>query len=297
MNPSAAGSLDERQGLRSVVGDAASPASTWNGALFGEDAIANLTGITNAGGSGALAPARRYDHVFVVWMENRSASEIYNNPEAVFINSLRARGETFTEMHAVARPSQPNYLATYSGSTQGVTDNGAHLFNKTTLGDQIAGLGLRFRMVAEADAPAKHIPTTSFTGDHAYQRVFEDYWPGQLANLRNTAQMVWVTPNDRHNMHDGTIREADNWLRTNFTPVINFAANPANNSLFILTFDEGNKDDRTNHIPTLAVGAGIRGGTVDHTRLTLYSLLQEFEDAYGLARLGGAQTAADLIFG
>jgi hypothetical protein len=241
--------------------------------------------------------AHRYDHIFVVWMENRSASEVYDNPSAPFINSLRERGETFMDMHAVTRPSQPNYLATYSGSTQGVRDNKAHLFNKTTLGDQMAEAGLRFRMVAEADAPAKHIPTTSFTGDRAYQRVFEKYWPTQEDDLRDAPEMVWFTPSDRHNMHDGTIRQADNWLRKELSPVIDFAADPKNNSLFILTFDEAGKHDRTNHIATIAVGAGIPGGTEDHKRLTLYSLLQEFEDGFGLERLGAAKTAPDLVFG
>jgi len=232
-------------------------------------------------------------------MENRSASQIYDNPDAPFINDvLRPAGETFTNMHAITRPSQPNYLAFYSGSTQGVTDNDSHDFGSTpTLGDQFAAAGLSLVWEIEDPAVEHHIPTTSFN-DSAYERSFDSDWPALLADLENAPEFVAFTPNNDHSMHGGDIDDGDAWLQSNFSSVIDFVKDPANNSLFVLTYDEPDKDvSRTTPIPTVAVGAGIAAGTSDNTNVNLYSLLQDFEQQHNFTLLGNAATAPDLIFG
>ena len=65
----------------------------------------------------------RPSHVVVVVEENHSYSEIINSPQAPFINTLASEGALFTSSYAVAHPSQPNYLALFSGSTQGITND------------------------------------------------------------------------------------------------------------------------------------------------------------------------------
>jgi hypothetical protein len=243
--------------------------------------------------------AHTYDHVFLVFMENHSASEIYSNANAPFINDvLRASGETFTNMHAIARPSQPNYLAFYSGSTQGVTNNNPHDFGSTqTLGDQFAAAGLSLVWEAEAGTPARHLPTTSFD-DSAYERSFESDWPAMLSNLADAPEFVAISPDDSHSLHDGSVAQGDAWLQANFSSVLDFVKNPANNSLFVLTFDEPSTSaPLTTPIPTVAVGAGIAAGISDNTNVNLYSLLQEFEQQHNFALLGSAATAPDLVLG
>src|SRR5262249_29711128 len=64
-------------------------------------------------------------HVVVVIEENHGFAQIIGNPDAPFINKLAAEGALFTDAHAVTHPSQPNYLALFSGSTQGVNDDRA----------------------------------------------------------------------------------------------------------------------------------------------------------------------------
>ena len=72
-----------------------------------------------------LAHARswRPAHVVVVIEENHGYERIIGNPDAAFINELAARGALLTNSHGIQHPSQPNYLALFSGSTQGVTDD------------------------------------------------------------------------------------------------------------------------------------------------------------------------------
>jgi phospholipase C len=64
-----------------------------------------------------------YDHVVIVVEENHGFDDVIGSPNAPFINALAKDGALFTDSHGVAHPSQPNYLALFSGSTQGVTDD------------------------------------------------------------------------------------------------------------------------------------------------------------------------------
>ena len=90
------------------------------------------------------APAVRHlprpDHVVVVFEENRAYAHIIGNMAAPYINTLANRGALFSRSFGVARPSQPNYLAFFSGSTQNIVDNGCpHLFTSPNLASLLFG--------------------------------------------------------------------------------------------------------------------------------------------------------------
>jgi hypothetical protein len=67
----------------------------------------------------AAAPA----HTVIVMMENHSYSEVIGNAAAPYPNGLARQGALFTDSYGVTHPSQPNYLALFSGSTQGITSD------------------------------------------------------------------------------------------------------------------------------------------------------------------------------
>ena len=75
--------------------------------------------------SASAAPAAlpKPDHVLIVFMENKDTDEILGSKDAPYLNALAASGASFTNAHAETHPSQPNYLAMFSGGTQGVTDD------------------------------------------------------------------------------------------------------------------------------------------------------------------------------
>ena len=85
-------------------------------------------------------------------------------------------------------------------------------------------------------------------------------------------------------MHDGTIAQADTWLRSASGATPRWAA--AHRSRLVVTWDE---DDRSqdNRIPTLIDGAGIRPGRYDETAGP-YRLLRTVTDALGAAPVGGS---------
>ena len=95
-----------------------------------------------ANGLRAQLPA--FDHIVIVIEENHSFGDIIGNSAAPNINALAAAGANIVNdstdpqgnisgSHAVRHPSQPNYFALFSGSTQGITDDEDHTFDVPTL--------------------------------------------------------------------------------------------------------------------------------------------------------------------
>jgi acid phosphatase len=97
-------------------------------------------------------------------------------------------------------------------------------------------------------------------------------------------RVSFVVPNLNHDMHDGTVRQGDDWLRSQLSGYVSWAR--SHDSLLIVTWDE---DDTSadNHVPGVLVGAHVRqlhfGGRVDH-----YRLLRTLEASCGLPALGQA---------
>jgi acid phosphatase len=259
--------------------------------------------------SGTALP--RPDHVVIVIEENHSHREIIGSRAAPYLNALARRGAGFTRSYALTHPSQPNYLALFSGSNQGVTgdETPALPFATPNLGADLFGAGLTFAgyseglpgvgsAVDQSGAYArKHNPWVDWQGAPAdalpadANQPFSSF-PADFATLPTVS---FVVPDLNHDMHDGTIRAADTWLRVNLGPYITWAQ--THNSLLIVTWDEG--DDRLrglqgNHIPTIFVGPLVRPGRygepIDHLKV-----LRTIEAMYGLPPCGAEATDAPII--
>jgi hypothetical protein len=91
-------------------------------------------------------------------------------------------------------------------------------------------------------------------------------------------------------MHDGSVADADRWLKANLGQYANWAL--YHNSLLIVTWDEG-AGGADNHIPTIFYGANVRKG---HPQLAEnhYRLLRTIEGIYHLPPLGEAGFEAPL---
>ncbi len=225
-------------------------------------------------------------------MENHSYSDIIGNPQAPYLNSLAAHGALFTHSHAITHPSEPNYLALFSGSTHGVTsDSCPHTYRTRNLGSELIAAKDTFAGYAEGLPHTgyagcyvgayvrKHVPWVNF-GDlpKSTDRPFSAF-PKRFNALPT---LSFVTPNLNHDMHDGTIRQADNWMKRRLGRYV--AAAKRDGGLVVITWDE---DDGSvpNRIPTIVVGADVRPGRYAE-RIDHYRLLRTLEAAYRLRALG-----------
>ena len=247
----------------------------------------------------AATPSRP-DHVVVVILENKDAQDVVASGS--YLGSLAETGVSLTDMHAETHPSQPNYLALFSGDTQGVTDDACpQEFRTPSLAGELSAAGYSFVGYAE-DLPSpgftgcraggyarKHSPWTDFSDVPAEDGRPMSDMPTDFSKLPTVS---FVVPNLCHDMHDCSVKDGDHWLAQNIDPYARWAR--THNSLLILTFDESEADgDRDNHIATVAVGERVMPGPVTE-RTDHYRLLRTIEDLYGLRPLGHSAAAAKI---
>jgi len=82
-----------------------------------------------------------FRHVFVVMMENTGFDALIGNPNAPFINATAATAGLATSYFGVTHPSQPNYIANTSGSTNGVADDNDTTIDVRNIVDQLESHG------------------------------------------------------------------------------------------------------------------------------------------------------------
>jgi hypothetical protein len=236
-------------------------------------------------------------HTVVVVMENHSYAEIMGNPAAPFINTLAGHGALFTRSHAITHPSQPNYLALFSGGTQGITDDSCpHQFTAPNLAADLRTAGKSFAGYAE-DLPGpgspvcsageyarKHAPWTDFSNVPGSSSLPFTSFPADFTRLPTVS---FVIPDLCHDMHDCSIAVGDAWLRAHIGGYAGWATR--HHSLLIVTWDE-NDGSQGNHIVTIFAGQQVRPGRYAEP-LTHYSVLATIEAAYTLPRDGQAAAA------
>ncbi|MBU2667991.1 alkaline phosphatase family protein [Actinoplanes bogorensis] len=252
--------------------------------------------MTSPGVAVAAASPPRPDHVVIVVLENKRYDAVIGDSRTPWVTSLAATSANLTNFYAETHPSQPNYLALFSGSTQGVTDNKCphNLGNRINLGRQLLDAGHTFAGYSE-DLPRtgwqgcgsqgyvrRHNPWVNFANVPATaNRPYTDF----PSDYRRLPTLSFVIPNLCHDMHDCPKAQADAWLRREFAGYVAWAKR--NNSLFILTFDEDNRTGG-NHIATVVAGAGVRAGAY-RTRLDHYDLLRTLQKMYGLPLTGASR--------
>jgi len=243
----------------------------------------------------------RPDHVVIVIEENRSYSQIMDKRySASYIHALANRGALMVQSFGVAHPSQPNYLALFSGSTQGVRRNSCpHSFNGENLASSLMDGGLSFVSYSESLPENGDLSCTSGYYKRKHNPVANWRETGHLPasiNLRfsdfpqdysELPTVSFVIPDQANDMHDGGFQEADVWLKKNIDPYVEWAYK--NNSLLILTWDEDNYKEN-NHIYTAFIGPMVKPG-ISMQRINHYSVLRTLMDFYDLSPIGESQSA------
>ncbi len=240
-------------------------------------------------------------HIYQIVFENTESTKIIGNlTDARYLNSLITAYEVATNYTAVAKPSQPNYLAMFAGSTLGVTDNSNHNLTAPNLADQIEASGRDWRVAAQnyplgcftgasasggADGSGtytrKHNPAISFTqisGDPTRCAKITDF-----AHFNPTVANYWmIVPNLCISMHDCSIKTGDAWLKGFLPTILDSSAFKAD-GLIIITWDEG----------STSIGGGGKVATIfispkgkivfsSPTAHNHYSLLHTIQGLWGL---------------
>ncbi len=214
---------------------------------------------------------KNFQHVFVIMMENTGYSNLIGNPNAPWINSTAAQFGLATQYTGVSHPSQPNYIAATSGSTNGVLDDKDVTIDVPNIVDQVEAGGRTWKAYMQSMS----LCTTKLQhacGNQLYERKhnpFVSYLDVQssasrMANIVDFGQLdsdlasgdvanyVWISPDQCNDMHGrggpstdpcnfgnipGLIATGDAFL---FSTVSKIMASPAwnGNSVIFVTWDE-----------------------------------------------------------
>ena len=239
------------------------------------------------------------EHTVIVLEENHGYGDVIGSPQAPYLNQLARQGALFTDSRAITHPSEPNYLALFSGSTQGITDDSCpHRFTAPNLAAELIAAGQTFAGYAE-DLPTtgspvcsagqyarKHVPWTNFGNVPARDsKPFSAFPAGHYSRLPTVS---FVIPNLCDDMHDCPVASGDSWLRAHLSGYASWAR--THDSLLIITWDE-NDGSPGNQIPTILAGQPVRTGRYAEP-ITHNSELRTVEERYRLPLTGQAATAA-----
>jgi len=94
-----------------------------------------------AGAQNSRSTLKNFQHVFVIMMENTGFDTLIGNSNAPFINAAASNFGLATNYFGVTHPSQPNYIAATSGSTNGVSDDSDTTIEVANVVDQLEAHG------------------------------------------------------------------------------------------------------------------------------------------------------------
>ena len=108
---------------------------------------------------GPKANGHALDHVFLIMLENHSQSSVIDDANAPFITSLAHTYAMAPNYYGVTHPSEPNYIATISGSNWGVNDDQpTNTYNHLNIVDQLEQHHLTWAAYMDS------MPSVGFTG-------------------------------------------------------------------------------------------------------------------------------------
>lgn len=214
---------------------------------------------------------KNFQHVFVIMMENTGYNALIGNPNAPWINQAAQTYGLATNYYGVTHPSQPNYIAATSGSTNGVTGDGHVDLSVTNIVDQLESHGKTWKAYMQSLS----LCTTKLDdacGNQLYERKHDPFAsytdvqssPARMANIVDFSQLStdlannnvpdysWISPDQCHDMHgrgapasdpcsfdneQQLIQAGDTFLNQTVSAIMNSHAWTGNSVIFI-TWDE-----------------------------------------------------------
>jgi hypothetical protein len=125
----------------------------------------------------------RYDHIFIIVLENKATSSMKNSPFAPKINAYLNAGNQFISYYATGNPSEPNRIAIAAADDFGVTDDNA-----------INCIDGPANALEDLPLPNGLVPCTQATNHNIKNRI-------NLMNALTAGGMTWRVYSESMNPH------------------------------------------------------------------------------------------------
>lgn len=283
---------------------AASPA-TAPGTGLASTSAAGGAGIRSSAAPGSLRK------ILVIMEENHSIQQVF--PDGMpYLWSLARRYGRASDWSDVGHPSLPNYLAIFGGSAFGDPPDCTPSPGCTYPGPTVFGQAISRAETARAYEESMPQPCdTNSSGQYDVNHNPWPYFPSEAAICRSddvpagtpdagalvsdarggTLPTVGlVTPNLIDDGHNGTLAQADAWLRS-WIPVLMSGPDWQTRRLaIVVVFDEG---ETTEQVPFVLMDLGLSGFTVSAS-VNHYALTKLIDRFVGAPPLRLARNAADI---
>jgi acid phosphatase len=122
----------------------------------------------------------------------------------------------------------------------------------------------------------------------AFTEFSADLSSGALPNFS------FIVPNILNDAHDGTLAQADSWLKDHLDPLIS-SSTFQNDGLLIVVFDESETSDVSHgggHVPAIIVSSKAKKGFQSSTLFQHQSTLRLILSSLGITTFPGASASA-----
>jgi phosphatidylinositol-3-phosphatase len=163
---------------------------------------------------------KNFQHVFVIMMENTGFDTLIGNSNAPFTNAAAANNGLANNYFGVTHPSQPNYIAATSGSTNGVADDNDTTIDVANIVDQLEANGKTWKAYMQSYSLCV-TPLDHSCGNQLYERKHNPLIsyldvqsnPARVANIVDFSQFAtdlasgkvadftWISPDQCNDMH------------------------------------------------------------------------------------------------
>jgi acid phosphatase len=259
--------------------------------------------------------------VVIIFMENKSASEIIGNPNTPYLDGFSSEGRTFTDYGEgdSVGPSLPDYLQIAAGSSCGSTSDAVVAGDPsigaacpTTVWNQLTDIGQSWGVYMEAmptpcydgvsfgdpvtDGPyaLRHNPATPFPSVFGDPTLCASHvLPYSAFDPAALPAVSFIAPNICDDQHGSASTQWTNCVedspqllrRGDDWLAARVPAMVAAGATVVITYDESGV------LYAAEQGPGVVPGSIDPTPYTHYSILAAIESRYGLPAFGGAETA------
>jgi phosphatidylinositol-3-phosphatase len=249
-------------------------------------------------------------HVFIVMEENHSYSDVIGNPAMPYLNSLATTYSVAQGYYANTHPSIGNYFMLTTGQIITNDDNYTQTVTVDNVVRELLAAGKTWKEYSEA------LPYQGYDGgnmgEYAERHNPLSYMsdvrndPTQQQNLVPFPQLAldiinhalpnygFIVPDLLDDAHDGTLAQADTWLRVNIAPLLSSSDfNTPGGGLLIIVFDESESSDGEfggGHVAWVAVGPNVNPGYPPAGSLNPVTLYQHQSTCRFMLKLAGVTT-------
>jgi len=255
-------------------------------------------------------------HVFLLVEENHSYSSVIGSSSMPYLNSLASKYGLATQYYANTHPSIGNYFMLTAGAIITNNDSLCSTITNDNIVRHLLNAGKTWKSYAES------LPSVGYTGcgSGAYVKRHNPFaYFSDVANSSEKNNLVpftqfskdringalpnfsFIVPNLNDDAHDGTLTQADNWLKTNIAPLFTTSMfKTGGNGILIIVFDESVTSDTAHgggHVAAVVIGPTVKPGSKTATLYQHQNTLKTLMEALGVKTYPGAAGSAQPITG